>query len=91
MKIVLLMIIIIVNFLILLSLSTKLGEFFFRKKIKTEIKNIFADQNQESKEKIVEKDLESLPLIIQKWLKFSGVIGKEKPRMGKRSKEQERK
>ncbi len=80
MKIVLLMTIIIVDFLILLSLFAKLGEFFFQKKIRTEIKKIFADQVQESNRKIVENDLEKLPLLIQKWLRFSGVIGKQKPR-----------
>ncbi|MCF8011735.1 MAG: hypothetical protein K9L17_07030 [Clostridiales bacterium] len=70
----------IVFVIIFLILATSLiANYWFNQKVKKEVKVFFNDV--EDKKEIIQKaDLEALPSCVKKWLKYSGLVGKEKIR-----------
>ncbi|WP_103072164.1 DUF6920 family protein [Aquimarina sediminis] len=67
----------IANAIILLATILRFSNFNFEKKIKEERKTIFESSQLKSQETISEKSLNDLPLIVQKWLNASRVIGNQ--------------
>jgi hypothetical protein len=66
----------IINVIILVVSIAALGNYSFHKMVEKEVKTVLNDC-QISKDIISENDLLQLPEIVQKWLKNSGVIGKQ--------------
>lgn len=69
--------IIIITIFIVLIISL-IGNIFFDKKVKIEVSELFKSGMQNENKIIQKKDLQKLPLCVQKWLENSQVIGKEK-------------
>ncbi|MFD1094861.1 DUF6544 family protein [Salegentibacter chungangensis] len=63
-----------INLVILIASVPALGKYQFNKKVQKEIAGLCRRLSNPSAGKIKEKDLESLPEIIRKWLYNSGVI-----------------
>lgn len=70
-------ILIIVVIIIIIILSSLVGSFIFSKKIDNETREIISSVSYRESHIINEEDLINLPQPIQKWLRLSGVIGKE--------------
>ena len=64
--------------ILLIVLSITISTIIFNQKVKSEVEELF-EKNKDAKPKIVaESDIEELPEPVQKWLKNSNVIGKER-------------
>ncbi|ACS90053.1 MULTISPECIES: DUF6544 family protein [Thermococcus] len=64
--------------LALMVSSYTLGSLMFTKKVKDEAKEIFSDSTEIKPEVVTEKDIEGLPEPVQRYLKYTQIIGKEK-------------
>ncbi|RKD32453.1 DUF6544 family protein [Thermohalobacter berrensis] len=67
--------IVIVGFVIV-----SIGKMMFNNKVKSEIRQLFAKVYDKETKIITEKDLKGLPESVQRWLKNSNVVGKERIR-----------
>ncbi|QCX39002.1 hypothetical protein FF125_11350 [Aureibaculum algae] len=67
----------IANVIILLITLSAYGNYRFKTMVDKEL-NAITNNLQFNKERISQNDIDSLPLIVQKWMQTSGVIGKEK-------------
>lgn len=68
----------IANIIILVVSYSAYGNHQFNKMVKIETAEMFQHINSENTSIITKKDMLHLPEIVQKWIKNSGVIGKEK-------------
>lgn len=76
-KIIIVLIIIVVVLAVLFIAVSSIAKYIFNHRVKVEIEELFS--TVENKGDIVtEDDISSLPQNVQRWLKYSGVIGKEK-------------
>jgi len=66
--------------IVVLTISVSIANRKFKQKVNNEIKELFENSNENSPEIITEEDIESLPEPVQKHLKYSQLIGKEKIR-----------
>ena len=64
-------------FVLIVSTST-IGNIVFTKKAKEEAKEIFRDGKEIKSEVVTERDIEGLPEPVQRYLKYTQIIGKEK-------------
>ncbi|MFW5976745.1 MAG: DUF6544 family protein [Bacillota bacterium] len=64
--------------IVIVVIAVNIGNMLFDKKVESEVKEMFAESKMEDNEIITEDDLADLPVPVQKWLKNSGVVGKEK-------------
>ncbi|WP_299124252.1 DUF6544 family protein [uncultured Winogradskyella sp.] len=67
----------ILNLIILLVGIHAYGKYRFQKMVELESRELFSNITQNNIKVIKEEDLNHLPNVIQKWLKHSGIIGKE--------------
>ena len=66
-------------FLLILIASTKAqAEFFFNRKVKTEIEHMFDQNYQNDGRKVTIEDVQDLPKPVQTWLQVAGVVGNER-------------
>lgn len=66
----------ILNLLVLLVSIMALGNFYFEKKVEKEVKAIIKRAETPASSIISEKEISSLPPVIQRWMEFAGVPGK---------------
>lgn len=59
-------------------ISVNVGRFVFDRKVKKEVQELFAESAHPKTEIITEEDLSGLPEPVQKWLRNSQVVGREK-------------
>ncbi len=64
-------------FLIVITILISAG-YLFKRQIENEVKQLYRDISFENREVISEEDLAALPAPVQKWLRSSKVVGKEK-------------
>ena len=66
------------SIIILLSISVTIGSLMFKRRVDSDIDKLF-EKNKDSESRIItEKDLEGLPEPVQRYLRYTQVIGKEK-------------
>ncbi len=68
----------IVVIIVAVYLMSYLGQVNFNQTVKEDVNNVLTDIDEGEVEKVQETDLENLPDSVASWLRFSGVIGKEK-------------
>ncbi|MFW6269127.1 MAG: DUF6544 family protein [Bacillota bacterium] len=64
--------------IVVLVITVYTGNIIFDRTVESEIKNMFAESKKTENEIITEEDLTELPEPVQKWLKNSRIIGKER-------------
>lgn len=69
---------ILVIVIVIVIIAVNIGSILFDKKVKGEVEKLFADSNKDDNKIITEEDIKKLPLPVQKWLKRSKIIGKQK-------------
>lgn len=70
--------IILVAIVVLIASSIAIGNIIFNEKVKNEVMELFKKSKEIRPEVVTETDIEGLPESVQKWLKNSQVIGKER-------------
>jgi len=79
-KVVLVILSILATIILLIITVIFIANLLFNQKVAREVKELFADNSEDSDGIIQKSDLEKLPIPVQKWLKYSQVVGKEKIR-----------
>ncbi len=64
------------NIIILLVLVLSMGSYFFEQSYRKDVANNFTDNNSFKEEILTEKNTEHLPIPVQKYLHYVGVMGK---------------
>lgn len=64
--------------LVLFALTTVIAQRSFNQKVKSEVEALFRNQGKTPHGVVTAADLEGLPPVVAKWLKSSGVVGKER-------------
>lgn len=59
-------------------ISSVTAQYFFGKKVESEVAQLYQDVDVQQGEVLTREDLQGLPVSVQKWLERSGVVGKEK-------------
>ncbi len=65
------------NIIILIVVLCSLGEFSFNKKVKAETSALLSGVSKEKLKIINENDIKDLPMPVKKWIRTTGIIGKE--------------
>lgn len=68
---------IVVSLLVIGLIAVSISQFQFNRNVKAEVKELFGDYMEENREVITEEDIAVLPEPVQRWLKYSKVVGKE--------------
>lgn len=68
------------SIIIFAASSVTIGNIIFKRKVNDEVIDLLRKGKEPEPEVITEKDIESLPEPVQRYLKYTGVIGKEKIR-----------
>ncbi|OAA22101.1 DUF6544 family protein [Kosmotoga sp. DU53] len=79
-KVVLVILSILATIILLIITVIFIANLLFNQKVAREVKELFADNSEDSDGIIQKSDLEKLPIPVQKWLKYSQVVEKEKIR-----------
>jgi hypothetical protein len=77
-KIILIVLGILVIFIILIASSITIGSIKFKKKVSREITEMLVQSGETKPEVFTEADIERLPEPVQRWLRYSQVIGKDR-------------
>ena len=75
MKIILIALVIII---VLIVSSITMGNFTFKRKVNSEVKKLFKENKKTKSEVVAEEDIKHLPEPVQRYLKYTQIIGKEK-------------
>ena len=64
--------------IILIASAITIGNFTFNKKVKDEVEELFKKSKETKTEVVTEEDIKSLPEPVQRYLRYTQMIGKEK-------------
>ncbi|MCK4234125.1 hypothetical protein KAX75_06820 [candidate division WOR-3 bacterium] len=77
-KILLIVLVILIIIIIIIASSIAIGNIIFNRQVKREVTEMFEKSKKIKPKVITEADIEGLPEPVQRWLKYSQVIGKER-------------
>ena len=68
------------SIIILIICSVTIGNIVFKKKVNNEVTELFSRIRDQKSEVVTEEDIRGLPEPVQRYLRYTGIIGKEKIR-----------